>query len=142
MDWMNDVDAGEFVVVESRWTKGRKEQTREWIDNPISNQHISGRAACIISDLDKEFFDYTLLQKHKGGLLGSKKLQTYGIGHVIKEMRLDFAVEDNKEIINQLIESKYYENNVVYTTAKNCIEHPGDFYLIPLRPRLYPLVKQ
>ena len=127
---------GEFVVVESRWTKGRKEQTREWIDNPISNQHISGRAACIISDLDKEFFDYTLLQKHKGGLLGSKKLQTYGIGHVIKEMRLDFAVELQKENLDEIKSTGYQVDNIVYTTARQCLLSPGEFYLIPYNPML------
>jgi hypothetical protein len=35
-----------------------------------------------------------------------------------------------------LIENTYYENSIVYTTAKNCIQNPGDFYLIPLNPRL------
>jgi hypothetical protein len=70
---------GEFVITESRWSGGKKTQNREWVPNPIKNQHISGRAACIASDVDKERFDYTRLQRHKGGLLGSKKLQTYGI---------------------------------------------------------------
>lgn len=127
---------GEFVVVESRWTNGRKEQTREWIDNPINNQHISGRAACIISDLGKEFFDYTHLQKHKGGLLGSKKLQTYGVGNIIKEMRLDFAVELQKDKLDEIKDTGYQVNNVVYTTARQCLIHPGEFYLIPHNPML------
>ena len=38
---------GEFVIVEHKISQGKKIQEREWIDNPIENQHISGRAAVI-----------------------------------------------------------------------------------------------
>lgn len=122
---------GEFVITESKWSGGKKTQNREWVPNPISNQHISGRAACIASGIDKTRFDYTRLQRHKGGLLSSKKLQTYGIGAITKEMRLDFAVEVNKEIIKDILERKYSTDNIVYTTTRNCLVNPGEFYLIP-----------
>jgi hypothetical protein len=122
---------GEFVITESRWSGGKKSQNREWVENPIKNQHISGRAACIASDVDKERFDYTRLQRHKGGLLGSKKLQTYGLGSITKEMRLDFAVETNKEILSDILERTYSTDNIVYSTTRNCLMNPGEFYLIP-----------
>jgi hypothetical protein len=122
---------GEFVITESRWSGGKKSQNREWVENPIKNQHISGRAACIASDVDKERFDYTRLQRHKGGLLGSKKLQTYGLGSITKEMRLDFAVETNKEILSDILEQTYSTDNIVYSTTRNCLMNPGEFYLIP-----------
>ena len=127
---------GEFVLLEIRWTGGKKEETREWIANPIENQHISGRAACIASNNNRDQFDYTILQRHRGGLLGSKKLQTYGVGQIAFEMRLDFAVETNFDRLVQIKESKYSENNIVYTTSRNCIATPGEFYLIPHSPRL------
>jgi len=122
---------GEFVITESRWSGGKKSQNREWVENPIENQHISGRAACIASDVDKERFDYTRLHRHKGGLLGSKKLQTYGLGSITKEMRLDFAVETNKEILSDILERTYSTDNIVYSTTRNCLMNPGEFYLIP-----------
>jgi len=122
---------GEFVITESRWSGGKKSQNREWVENPIENQHISGRAACIASDVDKERFDYTRLQRHKGGLLGSKKLQTYGLGSITKEMRVDFAVETNKEILSDILERTYSTDNIVYSTTRNCLMNPGEFYLIP-----------
>ena len=130
---------GEFIISHTRWSNGKKEQHREWIANPIQNQHISGRAACIGSDVDKCFFDYTRLQRHRGGLLASKKLQTYGIGAIALEMRLDFTVDSQSENLKPLIENNYYEDNVVYTTAKNCILNPSNFYLIPNRPRLHDM---
>jgi hypothetical protein len=128
--------AGEFVVLESRWAGGKKTEKREWIPNPIENQHISGRAACIGSTFDQGTFDYTRLQRHRGGLLGSKKLQTYGVGEISQQMRLDFAVETKLSNLNNILATKYQESNTVYTTPRNCIAHPGEFYLIPQNPKL------
>lgn len=128
--------SGEFVILETRWAQGKKEQKREWIANPIENHHISGRAACIGSDVDLNRFNYTILQRHRGGLLGSKKLQTYGVGKIAQSMRLDFTVETNSSNLKQLVDTNYSENNIVYTTPRNCITYPGQFYLIPYTPRL------
>ena len=128
---------GEFVIVNTLWEGGKRQEQREWIANPIENQHISGRAACIGSgDSRPAGFDYRILQRHRGGLLGSLKLQTYGTGEIAQDMRLDFAVDVEPEILQKLIETNYYEDNVVYTTGRNCIANPGDFYLIPQNPRL------
>jgi len=127
---------GEFIVLETKWSGGKKTQTREWIDNPIQNQHLSHRAACIGTSIDLERFNYTILQRHRGGLLGSKKLQTYGTGAIAKDMRLDFAVEMSPDYIEQIKELKYYENNIVYSGARMCIANPGLFYLVPHSPRL------
>jgi hypothetical protein len=132
---------GEFVVVNTIWENGKRTEQREWIANPIENQHISGRAAVIGSrdSLSSPYpwgINYQILQRHRGGLLGSLKLQTYGVGLIAEDMRLDFAVDIDSVQLQKLIESKYYEDNVVYTTARNCIQNPGDFYLIPQVPRL------
>lgn len=131
--------AGEFVILETKWAGGKKSEAREWIVNPIENHHISGRAACIGSTIDRERFNYTRLQRHRGGLLGSKKLQTYGTGNIALEMRLDFTVETDSNKLIKILESGYQVNNIVYTTPRYCISHPGEFYLIPLRPRLVDL---
>jgi len=131
---------GEFVITNSRWAGGKKEETREWIANPIENHHISGRAACIGHTAEKQYFDYTRLQRHRGGLLGSKKLQTYGVGDIAREMRLDFTIETRRDQLAELVESGYSDNNIVYTDARNCITNPGKFYLIPQKPKLLDLV--
>jgi len=64
---------GEFIILNTAWSGGKKRTQREWMPNPVENHHISGRAACIGSAVDKPEFDFTILQNHKGGLLGSKK---------------------------------------------------------------------
>jgi hypothetical protein len=132
--------AGEFVVLETRWSSNKKQQSREFVANPIENHHISGRAACIGSTTDRVRFDFRILQKHRGGLLGSKKLQNYGTGQIAEEMRLDFAVETQVDKLQQMIDNKYCDNNIVYTSARNCITSPGNFYLIPYNPKFLDLV--
>jgi len=132
---------GEFVIIESRWSAGKKIENREWIANPIENQHISGRAACIGSTFDQGTFDYTRLQRHRGGLLGSKKLQTYGVGEIAQQMRLDFTVETDTTNLNSILNTKYQETNTVYTTPRNCIAYPGEFYLIPQNPNLLDIAQ-
>jgi len=127
---------GEFVILETKWSGGKKTETREWIPNPIENQHISGRAACISSTVDRYRFDYTRLSRHRGGLLSSKKLQTYGTGPIAQQMRLDFAVETDQTRLAEILASGYQTDHVVYTTPRNCITYPGEFYLIPMRPRI------
>jgi hypothetical protein len=131
--------AGEFIVLETQWSGGTKKQKREWVANPIENHHISGRAACVGSHIDITKFDHNMLQRHRGGLLGSKKLQTYGIGSIAQSMRLDFCVESNTDNLQKLIDNNYYENNIVYTTNKNCLAWPGLFYIIPYRTKLLDL---
>lgn len=126
--------AGEFVITETKWANGRKHQTREWVPNPIENHHISGRAAVIGSDTDWRF-DWRRLQVHRGGLLGKKRLQTYGTNNLWKEMKFDFFVESKNQDLASIIEKKYDEENIVYTTSQNCLRHPGHFYLVPLVKR-------
>lgn len=125
---------GEFVITGASWAGGRKRTQREWVANPIENHHISGRAACIGTAFDKDQFDYRILKDHRGGLLGTKKLQTYGTGEIALEMRLDFAVEKDENMLYQLIESGYYKQNTIYTSPKFCFKHPGIFYNIPYNP--------
>jgi hypothetical protein len=130
---------GEFIITNTSWAGGKKRTRREWMPNPVENHHISGRAACIGSDVDVNEFDHTILQRHKGGLLGSLKLQTYGVGQIAKSMRLDFVVEKDDATLIELFNLGYYKDNIIYTTPKNCLKHSGMFYTIPYNP---PMVKE
>jgi len=66
---------GEFIITRTTFRDGRKIQEREWIDNPIVNQHISGRAAVIATADDRERFDHARLQYHRAGV------RIDGVGH-------------------------------------------------------------
>lgn len=125
---------GEFLVTETKWSKGSKDQYREWIPNSIENHHISGRAAVILSDIDRYQFDYTRLQKHRGGLLGKKRLQTYSTGQIWKDMIVDFFVSKEKNIISEIVTADYNNKSTVYTNARMVLGYPGRLYLIPQAP--------
>lgn len=125
---------GEFVITNTLWSGGKKRTQREWLPNPIENHHISGRAACIATACDLKEFDFTQLVNHKGGLLGTLKLQTYGTSEIAKLMRLDFAVEKDEALLKELLNLHYYKQNTIYTTPRNVLKHPGIFYTIPYNP--------
>ena len=132
---------GEFVIANSHWTQAKNEQKREWIPNAIENHHISGRAAIIGSRTDKEIFDYTRLQKHRGGLLGKNRLQIYGSGDLWKDLKFDFHVTNDPNQLGQIQKAGYSDENIVFTSARYCLLNPGKFYLIPYFQTLDQLVQ-
>ena len=127
---------GEFVVTRTRLANGRGQQSRDWITNSVENHHISGRAAVIGSSVDRERFDYTRLQRHKGGLLAKKRLQTYASGTIWSEMPVDFFVTINRPTAKLIHTANYHNTSIVYTTPNLCMTYPGDFFLVPMSPQL------
>jgi len=122
---------GEFVIVKTSFKNGQKHQEREWIPNPIENNYISARAVVIGSGASRSRFPIHRLQGHKGGLLGKKRLQSYGSEGCWRELQCDFYVDTAFNDQQELIDSGYAERVTVYTGAKQCIAYPGEFYMIP-----------
>ena len=122
---------GEFVVTNNRIVNGKKIQDREWIQNPIENQHISGRAVAIADGDSRRGFPIHRLENHRGGLLGKLKLQTYGTGRVCDEIVCNFYISKDVATLQKLVESGYVINTVVYSSAGKCLKFPGELYLIP-----------
>ena len=133
--YRDDYD-GEYVLTSTIIRDGKKIQEREWIDNPISNQHISNRAAVLASAIDEEFFNFQLLHNHRGGLFSSKKLQLYGTHALKDKCNLNFMVSLDRHVLQELIDENIDENIVCYTSVKNCLRYPAHFYLIPHTPQL------
>ena len=127
---------GEFVIVETRLTDGQSQQIREWIANPIANHHTSGRAAVIGSRAQQDKFSHGRLQRHRGGLLGQRRLQTYGTGDLWQDMTFDFFVTTDRDSTAAMAKDAYDQRCTVYTTARLCMDNPGRFYLIPYLPQL------
>ena len=127
---------GEFVITEIKQSSGNTTQQREWIPNPIQNYHTSGRAAVIGSRIDEKRFRHQRLQRHRGGLLGKNKLQTYGTRDIWVDMALDFYVSTDVKDIRSIAKSGYDERCTVYTTPRHCLDNPGRFYIVPYLPPL------
>jgi hypothetical protein len=130
---------GEFLIVETKIVDGVKQQIREWVPNQVENNHISGRAAVIGSSSDKMLFDYRRLAKHRGGLQGKKKLQTYGTNGLWRDIKLEFYISCDDNDLETLKDSAYNETTLVYTNTTRCLKYPNQFYLIPFSPYLCDL---
>jgi len=136
--YRSDYD-GEFVITNTLFVNGIKEQEREWVDNPITNKHVSNRATCIADGPSIEGFLLNRLENHVGGLLGSLSMQVYGVQDVYKKLKCDFLVALGQGILDEIKESEYdEEDNIVYTSAKGCLDNQGSFYLIPQGTRTTP----
>lgn len=127
---------GEFVILKTNLVDGKKVQDREWIPNPIENQHISSRAAVVLGPIKSNWYSEKSLEKHRGGHLGKIKLQTYGNEQSWKNLRLDFAFLNDIRELDKIIEQKYQEKSAVYSTSANCIKRPGEFFLLPYNPKI------
>lgn len=127
---------GEFVILRTRIENGKKVQDREWIPNPVENQHISSRAAVIIDSIKSNWFKEGNLERHRGGHLGKIKLQTYGTEKSWKNLRLDFAFLTDADELSEMIDHDYQEKTAVYTNSVNCIKNPGEFFLLPHNPKV------
>lgn len=132
--YRSDYD-GEFVVLETRITANAFKQTREWIPNTVRNKQISDRAAIIGSDIDRKLFEWRRLDRHKGGLLAKKKLQTYGVAELGNEMKFDFLYLGDEKTAGIIDDSKEIPS-IIFTSASICINHPKKFHLVPYLPNL------
>jgi hypothetical protein len=132
---------GEFVLVGTVLSTGGSVQKREWIDNPLQNQHLSHRAAVIAAEYRYGKFTHRRLENHRGGLLATKSLQTYGTGNLWTDMRFDLFLAEHEQISDAMISKDYQDHSVVYSTTGLCIRHPGCFYPVPYQPLLDPLAK-
>lgn len=122
---------GEFVIIRTTFKNGQKEQEREWVPNPIENNYISARAVVIGSGSSRSKFPIHRLQGHKGGLLGKKRLQSYGAEGAWKELQCDFYIDTLYNEQEELMQTEYHERVAVYTSAKQCVKYPGKFYMVP-----------
>ena len=133
--YRSDYD-GEFIVTETRLVDGVKQQAREWIPNAVTNCHISGRAAVIGSRFDEQRFRHQRLERHQGGLLARKRLQTYGWGDIWQDMRLDFYASSDRKQLSQIAQRDYERSTIIFTSPSCVIEWPGRFYPVPYTPYL------
>jgi len=123
---------GEFVITKTVFRNGRKEQEREWVENPIDVTSSSRRACCIVPHSSIQVPTLKQIERHPGGLLGRDRMQTYAIGDAWKEMNPDFALISTQAELDEIISKKYQTEHVIYTSASLCVANPGEFYLTPL----------
>ncbi len=126
---------GEDIVVERNYTNGVWHDTTESVPNAVINSQLSNQAVVIGNGPSRlELFDLNILAKHRGGLLGSRKLQTYGCNALYRDFTPDFLVAVGNGIVSEIANSNYTKDNIVYTSSIHLLEYPNKFYLIPYDP--------
>ena len=119
----------ERVYENQQWTT-----TVETVSNSVINNQISNQAVVFGNGLSRLSFNVNLILNHKGGLLGSTKLQTYGCNAIYRDFKTDFLVVLERLILLEIIQNNYMSNNIIYTRVLNTLEFPKQFYLIPQDP--------
>lgn len=123
--------AGEQITTSMTWENGKWNPAKEFIPNRIDNQQISKRAAIIGNGSSREKYELYLLKNHRGGLLGSGALQTYGCNALYRDYKPTFLVATGTEIAEEIANSTYTDEHIVYANAEIVARYPGKFYLIP-----------
>jgi hypothetical protein len=127
---------GEELVREMHYTGGDWVKTSEFVHNAVQNIQISGRAVVLGNgpsrlELDDNLFYF--LENHKGGLLASGKLQTYGCNAILRDFEPDFTVASDA-MASELVNTGKCDNNIVYGSTDMMLKYPGKFYMIPQNP--------
>jgi hypothetical protein len=123
--------AGESIISSLTLSDGEWNPTTEFITNRVFNTHVTTQAVAIGNGESRLGFNLRLIGDHRGGLLAQDKLQTYGCNALYRDFTPDFLVAVGDEIIREIAESGYTDNNIVYANAKSVLDYPGKFYLTP-----------
>lgn len=125
---------GEDIIVERKHEDQIWHNVTETVPNRITNNQISDRAVIIGNGISRLDFNLKHLKTHSG-LLGATTVQTYGCNALYRDFAPDFLIANgNNGIIDEIANSSYISNNIVYTNNLHLLEHPGKFYLIPYDP--------
>ena len=122
---------GENVITQLTYENGEWHPTTEMVPNQVFNTFTTTQALAIGNGRSRLEFDLTHIARHKGGLLGADRLQTYGCNALYRDFTPDFLVAVGNDIVKEIAESSYTNDGIVYANGQHVIEYPGKFYLIP-----------
>ena len=126
--------AGETVITNMTYEGGNWNYQRENVPNAVTNNQISNRAVVIGNGESRQGFNLNLLKNHRGGLLGSAAVQTYGCNALYRDFAPQFLVVTGDEIVKEIADSDYCGDHIVYAGSKDILDYPSKFYLTPQDP--------
>jgi len=103
----------------------------------VFNNYLTTQAVVIGNGDSANFKNGKLLDKiakHRGGLLASNKLQTYGTNETWRNIECDFLVAISNENVKPIVDSGYCKTHIVYSNADMVLKYPGKLYLTPQDP--------
>jgi hypothetical protein len=127
---------GEDIHLENRWEGTGWNFKTEFIPNAITNTHISNRAAIVGNGSSRKGMPIHVLPHHRGGILGADAMQVYGCNAVYRDIAPQFLVATGEAMVDEIANSDYCDEHIVYSNAENLLKYPGKFYLVPGNPHL------
>lgn len=127
--------AGENIITQMQLIDGTWIPETEFVPNPITNSVPRTQAVAIGNGESRSDFDLRFVTGHKGGY-AHDRLQSYGCNAVYRNFTPDFLITVGDAISQEIVESGYCEDNIVYANADLVTQYPGKFYLIPQNPLL------
>jgi len=123
---------GEMVSVNTSWQTRNNPDSMTWVERTIINDDHNGIAHVIGNSTSRLKFDLNLLHGQVGGEQGVRSVgQSYGCNLLYKDFAPTFLICTNSLLCNEIAETDYSDNNIVYTNVKNILAHPGKFHLYP-----------
>lgn len=127
---------GEEIVTTLVHTGQEWVPSKEWIPNAVINNQLSRQAVIIGNGISRTGFPLNRVMNHFGGLLGAKRVQTYGCNALYREYTPDFLVATGfkDKMVKEIAESGYCDAQIVYADAEHIQAYPEKFYLVPQDP--------
>ena len=123
---------GEMVSANTSWKTRNDPDSMTWVERTIINDDHNGIAHVIGNSTSRKDFDLNLLNGQVGGARGVQSVgQSYGCNLLYKDFTPTFLVCTNQKLCNEIAQSNYCEDNIVYTNVKNILAHPQKFHLYP-----------
>ena len=123
--------AGENIISNLTLSGGEWNPETEYVPNQVFNTFTTTQAIAIGNGESRLSLDLWLIQNHKGGLFGSNKLQSYGCNALYRDMAPDFLIATGDAIVEEIANSGYCADKIVYANADAVLKYPGKFYLVP-----------
>lgn len=123
--------AGENIVKTLVLKDGEWNPESEFVPNRVINTHTTTQAVAIGNGESRAKFDLRLIGAHMAGLGGVDTLQSYGCNALYRDFTPDFLIATGEDIVDEIANSGYAYNNIVYANANYLLDYPGKFYLIP-----------
>ncbi len=122
---------GEFLIHSRVLKDGIYEEEREWVPNNITLDIDSDSAVVFGNGTSRLHFDFDWIARHRGGHLNKHKLYSYGCNAFYRDYSPDFLVVTGEGMAEEVADSGYCDDHIVYTQSRFVTEYPGKFQLVP-----------
>lgn len=122
---------GEFLIYNVSLDDGTYSEEREWVPNTIQNDKHYGTALIIGNGISRKNYNLARIAKHRTGIGGVNRMQTYGCNALYRNYSPDFLISINSDMVQEIIDNASLEKTAVITNSANLLKHPGKVHLMP-----------